>query len=203
MDQQNNQNGYMQNSYGQNPYEQMSYGQMGYSQMPQMPYSQPPRRKFITASMVLGIVSAILLAVGVFAPAMDFSVFHKNVHIEYNLMKICENVGLISDMWRGIPIGILIAAVLMAVLSFVRIPPLKAVPCMIVLIMIILMIADSGNIVSFIKDLIHRFSGSASSGGSFIAPIETAFRSFRIGIYSLAAGLICGIVSCFVSNKQE
>ena len=26
-------------------------------------------------------------------------------------MKICENVGLISDMWRGIPIGILIAAV--------------------------------------------------------------------------------------------
>lgn len=207
----------MQNSYGampQNPNMQSPYGAMpqnfnvqgSYGYMPQNPnVQQHPKRKFVTASMCLGILSAVLLVIGVFAPAMDFSVFHSSVHIQYNLMKICENVGLISDMWRGIPIGILIAAALMAGLSFVRIPPLKAVPCLIVVIMIVLMIVDSGNVVSFIKDLINRFSDSVSTGGTsgnFIAPVETAFRSFRTGVYLLFTGLVCGLVSCFVSNRQ-
>ena len=211
------QNPNMQSPYGvmpQNPNMQSPYGAMPqnpnmqspYGAMPQNPnVQQRPKRKFITASMCLGILSAVLLVVGVFAPAMDFSAFHSSVHIQYNLMKICENVGLISDMWRGIPIGILIAAVLMAGLSFVRIPPLKVVPCVIVVIMIVLMIVDSGNVVSFIKDLINHFSDSVSTGGtsgSFIAPVETAFRSFRAGVYLLFVGLVCGLVSCFVSNKQ-
>lgn len=211
-----NQSGQIQNQYGmqnpngQVPYGQpmqmppMSYGQMNpYNQITPVPEYNPGKQRFVTASMILGIVSAVLLAISVFVPAMDFSAFHSSVHIEYNLMKICENVGLISDMWRGIPIGILIAAVLMAGLSFVRIPPLKAVPCVIVVSMIVLMIADSGNVISFIKDIINQFSGSTGgTSGNFIAPVETAFRSFRAGVYLLFTGLICGIISCFVSNKQ-
>ena len=94
----------------------------------------------ITASMILGLFSAILLGISMFVPAMDFSKFHESVHIRYRFMKICENVGLISDMWRGIPIGILIAAALMLVLSFVRIPPLKAIPCVIIVSLIVLAI---------------------------------------------------------------
>ena len=94
--------------------------------------NQYGKSKFVTASMLLGILSAVLLTVSLFVPAIDLSAYHAQVQIRYSIMKICENVGLISDMWRGIPIGILIAAVGMLVLSFVRIPPLKAIPCMIV-----------------------------------------------------------------------
>lgn len=98
--------------------------------------------------MLLGILSAVLLTVSLFVPAIDLSAYHAQVQIRYSIMKICENVGLISDMWRGIPIGILIAAVGMLVLSFVRIPPLKAIPCMIVVCMIIIALVDMGNVTA-------------------------------------------------------
>ena len=73
--------------------------------------NQYGKSKFVTASMLLGILSAVLLTVSLFVPAIDLSAYHAQVQIRYSIMKICENVGLISDMWRGIPIGILIAAV--------------------------------------------------------------------------------------------
>lgn len=155
----------------------------------------------ITASMILGLFSAILLGISMFVPAMDFSKFHESVQIRYSFMKICENVGLISDMWRGIPIGILIAAALMLVLSFVRIPPLKAIPCVIIVSLIVLAIVDFGNVLEFARELIARFVSIKVSE----EPIGTGtvLSSFGVGFYLLAAGLVCGIVSCFVSNRSE
>ena len=69
--------------------------------------NQYGKSKFVTASMLLGILSAVLLTVSLFVPAIDLSAYHAQVQIRYSIMKICENVGLISDMWRGIPIVIL------------------------------------------------------------------------------------------------
>lgn len=155
----------------------------------------------ITASMILGLFSAILLGISMFVPAMDFSKFHESVQIRYSFMKICENVGLISDMWRGIPIGILIAAALMLVLSFVRIPPLKAIPCVIIVSLIILAIVDFGNVLEFARELIARFVSIKVSEDPIGA--GTVLSSFGAGFYLLAAGLVCGIVSCFVSNRSE
>ena len=162
---------------------------------------QYQQTKIVTASMVLGILSAILLACSMFVPAIDFSAFHSSVQIRYSIMKICENVGLISDMWRGIPIGILIAAMGMLVLSFVRIPPLKAIPCMIVLCMIILAIVDAGNVAAWIMDKVEPFVQSTSN----VSMIDAAsvWKSLQAGIYLFVAGFLCGIVSCFVSNYQE
>ena len=160
---------------------------------------QTPRH--ITASMILGLFSAILLGISMFVPAMDFSKFHESVQIRYSFMKICENVGLISDMWRGIPIGILIAAALMLVLSFVRIPPLKAIPCVIIVSLIILAIVDFGNVLEFARELIARFVSIKVSEDPIGA--GTVLSSFGAGFYLLAAGLVCGIVSCFVSNRSE
>lgn len=155
----------------------------------------------ITASMILGLFSSILLGISMFVPAMDFSKFHESVQIRYSFMKICENVGLISDMWRGIPIGILIAAALMLVLSFVRIPPLKAIPCVIIVSLIILAIVDFGNVLMFARELIARFVSIKVSEDPI--GVGTILSSFGAGFYLLAAGLVCGIVSCFVSNGSE
>ncbi len=155
----------------------------------------------ITTSMILGLFSAILLGISMFVPAMDFSKFHESVQIRYNFMKICENVGLISDMWRGIPIGILIAAALMLVLSFIRIPPLKAIPCVIIVSLIILAIVDFGNVLAFARELIARFVSIKVSEEPI--GVGTVLSSFGAGFYLLAAGLVCGIVSCFVSNGSE
>lgn len=155
----------------------------------------------ITTSMILGLFSAILLGISMFVPAMDFSKFHESVQIRYNFMKICENVGLISDMWRGIPIGILIAAALMLVLSFIRIPLLKAIPCVIIVSLIILAIVDFGNVLAFARELIARFVSIKVSEEPI--GVGTVLSSFGAGFYLLAAGLVCGIVSCFVSNGSE
>lgn len=155
----------------------------------------------ITASMILGLFSSILLGISMFVPAMDFSKFHESVQIRYSFMKICENVGLISDMWRGIPIGILIAAALMLVLSFIRIPPLKAIPCVIIVSLIILAIVDFGNVLAFARELIARFVSIKVSEDPI--GVGTVLSSFGAGFYLLAAGLVCGIVSCFVSNGSE
>ena len=141
--------------------------------------------------MLLGILSAVLLTVSLFVPAIDLSAYHAQVQIRYSIMKICENMGLISDMWRGIPIGILIAAI----------PPLKAIPCMIVVCMIIIALVDMGNVTAWISKMLARFISSQVSSGSSVSG-ATIWKSFQAGIYLLAAGLVSGIASCFVSNHQ-
>lgn len=140
--------------------------------------NQYGKSKFVTASMLLGILSAVLLTVSLFVPAIDLSAYHAQVQIRYSIMKICENVGLISDMWRGIPIGILIAAVGMLVLSFVRIPPLKAIPCMIVVCMIIIALVDMENVTAWISKMLARFISSQVSS-VLLCPGRRSGRAFR------------------------
>ncbi len=208
MDSQNNSNYNNYNNYNNSYNTPVDYS--GYAGGNNIPvnynsYASGDRRgqtpSHITASMILGLFSAILLGISMFVPAMDFSKFHESVQIRYSFMKICENVGLISDMWRGIPIGILIAAALMLVLSFVRIPPLKAIPCVIIVSLIILAIVDFGNVLEFARELIARFVSIKASEDPIGA--GTVLSSFGAGFYLLAAGLVCGIVSCFVSNRAE
>lgn len=163
--------------------------------------NQNEKSQFVTASMLLGILSAVLLIVSLFVPAIDLSAYHASVQIRYSIMKICENVGLISGMWRGIPIGLLIGAVGMLVLSFVRIPPLKAIPCMIVVSMVILALVDMGNVTAWISGMLARFISSQALSGSAVSGV-TIWKSFQAGIYLLAAGLVSGIASCFVSNHR-
>ena len=112
-----------------------------------------------------------------------------------------DNSITVVDNGRGIPIGILIAAVGMLVLSFVRIPPLKAIPCMIVVCMIIIALVDMGNVTAWISKMLARFISSQVSSGSSVSG-ATIWKSFQAGIYLLAAGLVSGIASCFVSNHQ-
>lgn len=153
-------------------------------------------------SMVLGIVSTILLAVGVFAPAIDFSLYHESVQIQYSLMKICQNVGLISSMWMGIPYGILIAVVVMGVMSFVDIPMLKLIPSVIVIIMVILMVVDVGNVVEWVMEMIEKFSETGTTDQAGDVTALQVIKSFMIGFYCLAAGIITGIISCFAKSKN-
>lgn len=208
MDSQNNSNYNNYNNYNNSYNTPVDYS--GYAGGNNIPvnyngYVSGDRRaqtpSHITASMILGLFSAILLGISMFVPAMDFSKFHESVQIRYSFMKICENVGLISDVWRGIPIGILIAAALMLVLSFVRIPPLKAIPCVIIVSLIVLAIVDFGNVLEFVRELIARFVSIKVSEDPIGA--GTVLSSFGAGFYLLAAGLVCGIVSCFVSNRSE
>ena len=86
-------------------------------------------------------------------------------------------------------------------LSFVRIPPLKAIPCMIVVCMIIIALVDMGNVTAWISKMLARFISSQVSSGSSVSG-ATIWKSFQAGIYLLAAGLVSGIASCFVSNHQ-
>lgn len=182
--------------------------QMPYNMMQQTPYNsvQPQLQTDVDGkrnipSMVCGLISAVLLAICVFAPAIDFSAYHASVHFAYSLMKICQNVGLLSSMWMGIPYGILIAALLMCVLSFVDIPQLKLIPTAIVVIMIVLMLADIGNIVAWVMGMIEKFSDAPSMKDSTIGVVQV-IKSFLPGIYCLAAGLVTGIVSCFVKGRK-
>lgn len=184
---------------------QMEYGNgYGYGE-PQLPYGNGNKtwRDWVSASMLLGILSAVLLACSLFLPAIDFSYYHESIKLRYSIIKICENVGLISDMWRGIPIGILIAAGLMLLLSFSKIPPWKAVPCMIVLCMIILAIADIGNVVAWINKLLQQTIGFVVAKPKTSIHWGIVLKSFQAGIYVLAAGLVSGIISCFVSISKR
>ena len=149
--------------------------------------------KKVNLSMVFGLISVCLLSIGLILPAIDFSVFHEQIQIEYNLMKICKNVGHISSMWIGIPYGIIIGIIIMAILSFVKIPIFKIIPSILVLIMIIIMLIDIGNVIDWINGIIEKYANSSME----TVEIQDIFRAFRSGIYCMIAGLIFGITSCF------
>lgn len=149
--------------------------------------------KKVNLSMIFGLISVCLLSIGLILPAIDFSVFHDQIQIEYNLMKICKNIGLISSMWVGIPYGIIIGIVIMAILSFVKIPVFKLIPSMLVLIMLILMVVDIGNVIDWVNGIIEKYANN----GMETVDIQDIFRAFRSGIYCMIAGIIFGITSCF------
>lgn len=205
--QQNNnlQNGniYQQYYYPQNESGYIQYNNMQYNNtQAQADSDSDTKNNRNYASMALGLLSMVLLLIGVLVPAIDFSAYHDSVQIQYSLMKICQNVGLISAMWMGIPYGILIAAVLMGILAFVDIPQLKLVPVMIVLIMIILMVADIGNVVEWVIEMIEKFSDKPYTASDSGVGAGQVIKSFMAGFYCLIAGIVTGFVSCFVKRRE-
>ncbi len=149
--------------------------------------------RILNPSAILGLVSSIFLTLGLFLPAMDFSHFHEEVDIQYNLIKICKNVGLLSSMWIGIPYGIIIGIIGIFFLSFIKIPVLKIIPCLVITAMIILMVADVGNIIEWVTDTLDKFY----KNNDIIINFSEIIKSFLSGIYFLATGIISGFVSCF------
>ncbi|MCM1399543.1 MAG: hypothetical protein NC225_08705 [Clostridium sp.] len=149
-------------------------------------------------STILGLLSAVLLTLGMTLPAIDFSHFHKSVDIQYNLMKICENVGLISSLWTGIPYGIIIGIVALVILSFTKIPVLKILPSLLVTAMVVLMLVDMENVISWVSNVLQKFSATQS----IKVDIQEVFKSFMPGIYLLACGILTSYISCFFKIKE-
>lgn len=155
-------------------------------------------RRLISASMLVGLLSAVLVFIGMMIPMIDMSAFHEKIQIKYNIFKVCENVGMISSTWKGIPYGMLIGVIVMVVLSFVDIPVLKLIPIMIMLAMFIIMFVDMGNIINLAKELVRRFLGE----GVVELENENVLKSIYLGVYFMIAGIVTGIVSCFCPGKE-
>lgn len=175
-------------------------GQQGMYGMPEnMYYSRKKRNRLLNPSTILGLLSSVLLSIGLLAPMIDFSHFEENVDIQYNLIKICKNVGLISAPWTGIPYGIVIGIIAMLVLSFIRIPLLKLIPCMIVLSMLIIMLVDMGNVIDWVETVIDKYYGE----NLIIVNTSEVMKSLMAGIYILVSGLLVGFISCFVKIREQ
>ncbi len=189
------------NPYGNN---QQQYNPYGNVQSQYNPYENPSANKpggksIINASMIIGLMGAIIIFVGLMLPAIDFSHFHQDVDIQYNLFKVGKNVGLISAMWNVIPYAILVGIILLVVLSFVKIPVLRVLPVLLMLCMFILMLADMGNVVAWAKDLLDKFDIVLET------EITTAeiFKSLMPGVYVMVVGMVVALVSCFVPIKDK
>ena len=157
----------------------------------------PTKRSFITLSLILGLLGSVVLFVGLMMPIIDFSHFHRDVDIQYNLFKVGKNVGIISGMWNVIPYAVLISIILLVALSFVRIPILKILPVILILCMFILMLVDMGNVAAWASDLLDKL------GIVLEKNITTAeiFKSLMPGMYIMIGGTIISLVSCFVKVK--
>lgn len=153
----------------------------------------------VNPSTILGLLSTILLTLGLTLPAIDFSHFHESVDIQYNLIKICENIGLVSSMWTGIPYGIIIGIIALTILSFTKIPVLKILPSLLITAMFVLMLVDMGNIISWISNVLQKFNST-----QYIeVNAHEVIKSFMPGIYFLACGIITSYASCFFKIKQQ
>lgn len=152
------------------------------------------RKRLITVGTVLSILAAALMLAGILLPAIDFRSFHEDVDLQYNILKICKNVALISSMWRAIPIGFYIAIALMVILAFVRVPVFRIIPCLLAIAMLVLMLADMGNIIEWSNNVIADLMKS----DTIVVNFETIVKGFMYGIYTLTLGVIVGIVSCFI-----
>lgn len=155
------------------------------------------RKKLFNPSAIAGILSSVFLILGLVLPMLDFRVFNEKIDIKYNLIKICKNIGLISDPWMGIPYGIIIGIVAMFILSFVRIPILKIIPSLLVIAMVAIMLIDMGNVINWITDILDRYY----SDGKIVVDTASVFKGLLYGAYFLVAGIITGIISCFLKAE--
>lgn len=159
----------------------------------------PNKKSFVTVSMILGLVGSVIMFIGLMMPIIDFSHFHQEVDIQYNLFKVGKNVGIISGMWNVIPYAILISIIVMVILSFVRIPILKILPAILIVCMLVLMLVDMGNVAAWATDLLDKFDIVLEK------EITTGeiFKSLMPGIYIMVAGLLVAMVSCFARIKDN
>lgn len=201
---QGNQQGYNQPQYnpyanGGQQYTPNAYGQYGYvNYVPQQVEAAPSKKSFITISLILGLLGAVVSFLGLMMPIIDFSHFHKDVDIQYNLFKVGKNVGIISGMWNVIPYVILISIILLVALSFVRIPILKILPVILIICMFVLMLVDMGNVATWASDLLDKL------GIVLEKEITTGeiFKSLMPGMYIMVGGTVISLVSCFVKIKE-
>ncbi len=187
------------NPYMNNQPQYNTYGNMGYQAYSNDISSETTGIKgFISASMILGLLGSIIMFIGLMLPAIDFSHFHQEVDIQYNLFKVGKNVGLISGMWNIIPYAILVSIILLVILSFVRIPVLKILPVVLILCMFVLMLVDMGNVAAWATDLLDKV------GIVLETEITTGeiFKSLMPGIYIMVVGLVVSLISCFVKIKE-
>ncbi|MBR3833001.1 MAG: hypothetical protein IKJ73_01650 [Lachnospiraceae bacterium] len=187
------------NPYMNNQPQYNTYGNMGYQAYSNDISSETTGIKgFISASMILGLLGSIIMFIGLMLPAIDFSHFHQEVDIQYNLFKVGKNVGLISGMWNIIPYAILVSIILLVILSFVRIPVLKILPVVLILCMFVLMLVDMGNVAAWATDLLDKV------GIVLETDITTGeiFKSLMPGIYIMVVGLMVSLISCFVKIKE-
>ncbi len=155
------------------------------------------KKRFITPSFIFGMLGGILLIVGSVLPLIDFSHFHSEIDIQYNLFKICENVGIISTMWNVISYMILISGIILVILSFVRIPIFKILPVILALVMFVLMLVDMGNVIEWIDEVLSKFDINLEKDISN----GEVFKSMMMGLYVMIAGLVSGLISCFVKGE--
>lgn len=187
------------NPYMNNQPQYNTYGNMGYQAYSNDISSETTGIKgFISASMILGLLGSIIMFIGLMLPAIDFSHFHQEVDIQYNLFKVGKNVGLISGMWNIIPYAILVSIILLVILSFVRIPVLKILPVVLILCMFVLMLVDMGNVAAWATDLLDKV------GIVLEKEITTGeiFKSLMPGIYIMVVGLVVSLISCFAKIKE-
>lgn len=210
-----NQNIYNQNAYYQNQnvnsqvnyntYNQSNYNVNSYSDNNSLQanseeeyYSITIKQRILNPSTITSLVAAILLMIGLAVPIMDFSVFHKNIDIQYNFGKVCKNVGILSPLWNGLTAGIVIGIILLIALSFVNIPPLKLIPVVLVVVMLVIALADISNVVKWGNELIEKTIGK----GQIKLNNTNIKEGIMSGAYFLGAGIITALVSCFIPGAK-
>lgn len=152
----------------------------------------------LNASMIFGVIGSIIMFIGLMMPAIDFSHFHQEVDIQYNLFKVGKNVGLISAMWNVIPYVILVSIIVIVILSLIRIPILKLLPILLILCMLILMLVDMGNVAAWATNMLDKVGIVLEKD----ITVREIFKSLMPGMYIMVVGWIVSLVSCFVKIKE-
>lgn len=155
------------------------------------------------AGTILGLLSAVSLFMGIKLPIIDLSCFNENIEIKYNLIKLCKNVRLISPIWTGIPAGFWIGIIFMAALAFVKIPQFRLIPCVIILSMLIVMLADTNNLILWANKTLNSEEIQKLINQEFLIDMKDVVNSIRSGAYFIGAGLLTGFVSCFIRGRDN
>lgn len=161
----------------------------------------PLLSRILNVSTIMSLVAAVLLIFGLTVPIIDFSVFNEGIDIQYNLLKVCENVRILSPIWNGLHYGIIAGIIILIALSFVNIPPLKIIPVVLIILMYVIMICDISNVVTWAKELVERFIGSSNSESVNISKTSIT-DGLMSGVYFTVAGLVLAIISCFVKGAK-
>ncbi len=163
--------------------------------VPSLPFS----RRILNPSFIVGMVGMALIIVGMLMPILDFTAFHENIDIQYNLPKVCKNVGLLSVIWHGLPYGILVGIILLFVLSFINIPALKITPLVLIITMLVIMLVDLNNVILWANDLIEKTIGP----DVIIVNKETIMDGIMPAVYILISGIVVALISCFLPGGKE
>ena len=134
-------------------------------------------KRKINLSMLLGIVSAIMIFLGMHINFFSFTFGKRN--FIWNFGELCKRAGIFSDLWRGLPAGMYICVFMMLACSFFKTPIIKLFPFFIGFIILIIMLIDS---LKTLKSVIEDITGDTLVV-NFRFIIEKTFRiafSFKI-----------------------